>query len=188
MLTGPFLIGSDIYRTSSYGDRHPLAIPRVSTVLDLVRALGWLAPARYVESPRASPEELARFHHADYIAALERAETTQHIPAEEARRFNIGCNGNPLFREIFSRPATACGGSLRAAEMMLAAPAPIVIHSPAGGTHHGRPDRASGFCYLNDPVLAMLRLLDGGPGGGPGGGVTRIWYVDLDAHHCDGVA
>ena len=184
MLTGPFLIGSDIYRTSSYGDRHPLAIPRVSTVLDLVRALGWLAPARYVESPRASPDELARFHHADYIAALERAETTQHIPAEEARRFNIGCNGNPLFREIFSRPATACGGSLRGAEMMLAAPAPIVIHSPAGGTHHGRPDRASGFCYLNDPVLAMLRLLDGGPGGG----VSRIWYVDLDAHHCDGVA
>jgi acetoin utilization protein AcuC len=179
MVTGPFLIGSDIYRTSSYGRNHPLAIPRVSTLIDLVRALGWLDPASYIESPIATPDELARFHAPDYVAALQRAEADQHIPAETARRFNIGCNGNPLFREIFSRPATACGGSLAAAEMMLAARTPVTIYSPAGGTHHGRPGRASGFCYLNDPVLAMLRLLDGG--------VRRVWYVDLDAHHGDGV-
>jgi acetoin utilization protein AcuC len=54
-----------------------------------------------------------------------------------------------------------------------------IVHSPAGGTHHGRPDRASGFCYFNDPVLGMLRLLDRG--------LTRLLYVDLDAHHADGV-
>ena len=35
-----------------------------------------------------------------------------------------------------------------------------VVHCPGGGTHHGRPDRASGFCYLNDPVLALLTWLD----------------------------
>jgi acetoin utilization protein AcuC len=85
-----------------------------------------------------------------------------------------------LFPEIFSRPATACGASLMAAEILLAARDDAIIYSPAGGTHHGRSDRASGFCYLNDPVLAMLRLLDGGVG--------SIFYVDLDAHHCDGVA
>ena len=176
----PLFIGSDIYRSSSYGAKHPLAIPRVSTVMDLVRALDWLDPASYVESPIATPAELTRFHSADYVAALQHAEAIQHIAPETSRRFNIGCNGNPLFREIFSRPATACGGSLKAAELLLAAPDGAVIYSPAGGTHHGRRDRASGFCYLNDPVLAMLRLLDGG--------VRRIYYVDLDAHHCDGVA
>jgi acetoin utilization protein AcuC len=50
---------------------------------------------------------------------------------------------------------------------------------PAGGTHHGRRDRASGFCYFNDPVFAILRLLEAGLG--------RVLYVDLDAHHSDGV-
>jgi acetoin utilization protein AcuC len=180
MALGPLFIGSDIYRSSSYGAKHPLAIPRVSTAIDLVRALSWLDPAAYVESPKATPAELTRFHSADYVAALQHAEATQHIAPETSRRFNIGCNGNPLFREIFSRPATACGGSLRAAELLLDAPDGAIIYSPAGGTHHGRRDRASGFCYLNDPVLATLRLLDGG--------VQRIYYVDLDAHHCDGVA
>lgn len=179
MVTGPLFIGSDIYRTSSYGRHHPLAIPRVSTVIDLVHALGWLNPQAYIASPKATPEQLARFHHPAYIAALQRAETEQHIAPETARRFNIGCNGNPLFREIFSRPATSCGGSLAGADILLARGTGAIVYSPAGGTHHGRRDRASGFCYLNDPVLAILRLLDGG--------IRRVWYVDLDAHHCDGV-
>lgn len=149
-------------------------------MIDLVRALGWLDDSGYVESPLATPAQLARFHDEDYIAALRRAEAEQHIAPETSRRFNIGCNGNPLFPEIFSRPATACGASLAAADRLLAARDGAVVYSPAGGTHHGRRDRAAGFCYLNDPVLAMLRLLDGG--------IARIYYVDLDAHHCDGVA
>ena len=54
MLPDPLFIGSDIYRTSSYGGRHPLAIPRVSTTIDLARAMDWLTDAVYVESPRAT--------------------------------------------------------------------------------------------------------------------------------------
>ena len=53
------------------------------------------------------------------------------------------------------------------------------MHCPGGGTHHGRPDRASGFCYLNDPVLAILAWLDAG--------LQRVVYLDIDAHHGDGV-
>jgi acetoin utilization protein AcuC len=41
------------------------------------------------------------------------------------------------------------------------------------------PDRANGFCYLNDPVLAILSLR--------ANGAPRVAYVDVDAHHCDGV-
>jgi acetoin utilization protein AcuC len=173
----PILIGSEIYRGSSYGPRHPLAIPRVSSTLDLIAALGWLDPARYWESPMASDGELARFHHPDYIAALRRAEASQRVPAEDRLRYQIGCNGNPIFKEMFRRPATAVGASLMAADWLAVHDG--AVHSPAGGTHHGRPDRASGFCYFNDPVLGMLRLLDRG--------IARILYVDLDAHHADGV-
>jgi acetoin utilization protein AcuC len=173
----PRFIGSEIYRRSSYGGRHPLAIPRVSTCIDLCRALGWLPEAAYIDSPLATPQELARFHDPAYIAAVQRAEAAQELSPEDRRRFDLGRNGNPIFPEVFRRPATACGGSILAGRMLAAAPG--VVYSPAGGTHHGRPDRASGFCYFNDPVLAILALLDGG--------LTRVFYLDVDAHHGDGV-
>ena len=54
-----------------------------------------------------------------------------------------------------------------------------IVYNPGGGTHHGRPDHAAGFCYLNDPVLAIKAL--------QARGLRRIAYVDIDAHHCDGV-
>ncbi|MFN8882404.1 MAG: acetoin utilization protein AcuC, partial [Alphaproteobacteria bacterium] len=97
----PLLIGSEIYRGSTYGPKHPLAIPRVSTTLDLIRALNWVSPDHYIESPRASPEELQRFHSAEYIAALMRAEETQCVSAEDRTRFRIGADGNPVYREVF---------------------------------------------------------------------------------------
>jgi acetoin utilization protein AcuC len=170
-------IGSEIYRHSSYGRKHPLAIPRVSTCMDLCHALGWLDESVYLDSPRASPAQLARFHEPAYVAAVETAEAEQGVSEAVRRRYGLGANGNPIFPEVFRRPATACGGSVAGAERLLNGAR--IVYSPAGGTHHGRPARASGFCYFNDPVLAILRLLDGGVG--------RVLYVDIDAHHGDGV-
>lgn len=79
---------------------------------------------------------------------------------------------------MFRRPATGAGGVMWAAEALAAAPAGA-IHVPGGGTHHGLRDRANGFCYLNDPVLGILTARRAGLG--------RIAYVDIDAHHADGV-
>lgn len=175
MLRAPVLVGSDIYRRSSYGPRHPLSIPRVPATLDLIRAMGWLGEGQYLDSPQAAPVELARFHDPGYVAALQRAEAGE-LTAEEARRYNLGCNGNPIFPEMFRRPATACGGTLAAVRLLAEGG---IVHHPAGGTHHGRPDRASGFCYFNDPVLGILAFLDAG--------IAPVYYVDVDAHHGDGV-
>jgi acetoin utilization protein AcuC len=168
----PRMIGHE-----TYGRKHPLAIPRVSTCLDLCAALGWLPDGGYLVSPQATPAQLARFHHPDYVAAVRRAEREQAVDETAKARHQLGAFGNPIFPEIFSRPATACGGSILAAELLLAEGG--IVHSPAGGTHHGRPDRASGFCYFNDPALGILRLLDGG--------LRRVLYLDIDAHHGDGV-
>ncbi len=172
----PLLIGSEIYRHSSYGPKHPLAIPRVSTALDLIEALGWQPPGGWIEAPMATPAELARFHAPDYIAALQRAEATQRATPEDQARYHIGAHGNPVYREVFSRPATSAGGCMLAARLTVGGGA---VYCPGGGTHHGRPDRASGFCYLNDPVLGLLTWLDAG--------LDNILYVDIDAHHGDGV-
>ena len=176
----PRLIGSEIYRRSSYGGRHPLAIPRVSLTLDLVRALGWVPDGCYIEATKATPAELARFHDPAYIAAVERAELDGRVDPQASERYHIGRNGNPVFPEVFSRPATACCETLAAVELLMSGRnGPAIVHSPAGGTHHGRRDRAAGFCYFNDVALGILRLLDRGVG--------RVLYIDLDAHHGDGV-
>jgi acetoin utilization protein AcuC len=175
MLKRPLFIGSEIYRQSRYGAQHPLGIPRVSAVMDLCRALGWLPDDAFVDSPRATPVQLARFHDPDYVAAVMKAEADQRISEEDSRRYNIGRNGNPLFGEVFRRPATACGASIHAAALLRDGG---IVYSPAGGTHHGRRGQASGFCYFNDPVLAILAFLDQG---------LRVFYVDVDAHHADGV-
>ena len=172
----PLFIGHEIYRRSTYGEGHPLRVPRVSTVMDLSRALGWLPDAQFVLSPRAKPAALVNWHRPDYVDALQRAEALQSVTEAEKKQFHIGTFSNPVFPEIFRRPATAAGGSILAGELLKS---PGVIYNPAGGTHHGMPDRANGFCYLNDPVLAMLSLREQG--------VRRIAYVDIDAHHPDGV-
>jgi acetoin utilization protein AcuC len=173
---GPLLIGSEIYRTSSYGGQHPLRIPRVSTVMDLSRAMGWLTDSRFRRSPRAKPAALALWHEPAYVAALQAAEARGEATEEDRTRFHLGTLSNPVFPEVFRRPATSAGGAMLGAELLRGGG---VVYVPAGGTHHGLPGRANGFCYTNDPVLAMLVLRRVG--------ARRIAYVDIDAHHCDGV-
>ncbi len=176
MLEQPIFLGHEIYRGSSYGHAHPLRIPRVSTVMDLSRALGWLGPDNFLMSPRAKPAALRHWHTEEYLNALIEAEQLGDVTVEVKDRHHIGTHTNPIFPEIWRRPATSAGGSLLAGELL--AQGGVVYH-PAGGTHHAFPDRAGGFCYLNDPVLAMLSLRRNG--------AQRLVYLDIDAHHPDGV-
>ena len=172
----PLYVGSEIYRNSSYGPKHPLAVPRVSVCTDLCRALGWLPDQVYRDAPMATEAELTRFHDPAYVAALRQAEADQTVSDDVRARFRIGAEGNPVYREVYRRPAISAGGVMLAAKL---AAEGRIVHCPGGGTHHGRPDRASGFCFLNDPVLGLLTWLDLG--------LDNIVYLDIDAHHGDGV-
>ena len=170
------MLGHEIYRGSSYGPWHPLRVPRVSTVMDLSRALGWLPPDRLVRSPRAKPKALHVWHTPDYVAALERAERDGAVDDATRDRHGLGTVANPVFPEVWRRPATSAGGSLLTGDLIADGG---VLHHPGGGTHHAFPDRAAGFCYLNDPVLTILSLRRTG--------ARRVAYIDVDAHHGDGV-
>lgn len=181
-LSRPLFIGNEIYRRANFGAKHPLSVPRVPATIDLIRALGWLPDDVYFESSQASREHILRFHDADYLDALRQGERDQALPDDLRQRHNLGKMENPIHDTMYTRPATSAGAMLAAADLLAAVPpegARAIVYSPAGGTHHGRPDRASGFCYLNDLALAILRLLDHGVG--------NIYYVDFDAHHGDGV-
>ena len=169
-------VASDFCRRPGFGTHHPLSIPRVSAVLELCGCLGWLDAAELRMSRIASVAELTAFHDAAYVAALRASDDAGRVEPAVRERHGFGNFENPLFRGVFERAATAVGGSILAAELALEG---RVAFHPAGGTHHGRHDRASGFCYFNDPVFAIRRLLEAD--------VARVLYVDLDAHHGDGV-
>ncbi len=176
---GPLFFGSEIYRGSSYGAGHPLRIPRVPTVMDLCRTMGWFPQGTYRTAPCAKPKALEIWHGRDYLAALQAAEAEGAVTDDMRRRHHLGTLSNPVFPQMYRRPATGAGGTMLAAELLAAADRGAIF-VPGGGTHHGMPDRANGFCYLNDPVLAILTLQRAG--------LRRVAYVDIDAHHCDGVA
>jgi len=172
----PLYIGSDVFRRAAFGRHHPLKIVRHSAVLDLVRILGWLPEQDFRTSSPATVSQLTDFHDRAYVEALQYADSTGQVDPEVRLRHHFGTFENPLFPGLFERAATAVGGSIMAAE--LACEGHVAFH-PSGGTHHGRPDRASGFCYFNDPVFAIRTFLAQGR--------EKVLYVDLDAHHGDGV-
>jgi acetoin utilization protein AcuC len=172
----PYFIGAEIYRLPVFAPPHPLAMGRAMLVADLCKALGWLESSHYKESPIASTAELTRFHTAPYVAALRRAEAEQDLPAALRQSSRIGADSNVIHPAVFRRPATSAGGALLAASLTADGG---VVHAPGVGNHHGQPDRASGFCYVNDIALAFHRWRDSG--------IRRIAYLDLDAHHGDGV-
>ncbi len=170
-------VSAAIYRETGYRGNHPLAIARIGTVEALCAALGWTGPEHPVlDSPIAHRTLLERFHAPDYLDAIQRAEAAGRASEADRERYNLGTLENPVFPGLWMRAATSVGGSVLAAEL---AHKGAVAYHPAGGTHHGLRDRANGFCYFNDPAFAILRLLDLGR--------KRVVYVDLDAHHGDGV-
>ncbi len=174
---GAHFVSGRIYGAPGYPASHPLSIQRVGTVEALCRILGWTGPAHPVAvSPVADLATLTRFHDPDYLAAIRRSEAAGLVTAQDRARYNIGTLENPVFAGLYERASTSVGGSMLAAHLVAAGG--IAWH-PAGGTHHGMPDRANGFCFMNDPVFAILALLDQG--------LSRVLYVDLDAHHGDGV-
>ena len=172
-----FLISSDIYRNTHYGEKHPLNIPRVGATLDLIKAMSWYDEAKFITAPIAKPSLLTKFHSNDYVNVLIEVDEKQEIDKNQSNKYNLGTPSNPIFKGMYKRPATSVGGSVVAAEFAF-------LHGRAfnlgGGLHHGLANKANGFCYLNDLVFAIKRFKELG--------VRRIAYVDLDAHFCDGVA
>ena len=172
----PFYIGSEVYRQPAFGSNHPLNIVRHAAVVDLLQMLGWLDAQQFRESRPATVDQLLEFHSRAYVRALQYANATGKVDPDVRERYQVGTFENPLFPGLFERASMTVGGSIMSAE--LASQGHVVFH-PSGGTHHGRADRASGFCYFNDPVFAILTFLREGIG--------SVLYIDFDAHHGDGV-
>ena len=153
------LVTHPIFRQPGFGRHHPLSIMRHPAVLDLCEAMGWLTPDLLRIAPLPERATLERFHTPEYLDALELSAHTMMATPEIRQRYNLGTMECPLFPGLWDRARASVGGAILAAELALQG---YLAFHPGGGTHHGRPDRAAGFCYFNDPVFAILRFLDAG--------------------------
>jgi histone deacetylase 1/2 len=126
---------------------------------------------------RATVEEMTRFHTDEYIKFLRsiRPDNMQEY-TKQMQRFNIG-EDCPVFDGQFEFFQISAGGSLAGAVKLNKGVADICINW-SGGQHHAKKSEASGFCYVNDIVLAILELLKYH---------QRVLYLDIDVHHGDGV-
>jgi acetoin utilization protein AcuC len=168
---------SDGFSLFDYGAAHPLKTFRLKLTYELIEACGLLSAAdeRLVEPGTASDEDLLSFHTRDYIDMLRRTNSGKAVAGAGA--YGLGPGDNPIFAGMLDWSRLVTGASLRAASLVESGEAAVAFNI-AGGLHHAVASRASGFCYINDPVIAIQSLVRRG---------RRVAYIDIDAHHGDGV-
>ncbi|KAA8538909.1 hypothetical protein F0562_025601 [Nyssa sinensis] len=160
-----------------YGQGHAMKPHRIRMTHALLAHYGLLQHMHVVKPVPARDRDLCRFHADDYVSFL-RAITpeTQQDQFRQLKRFNVG-EDCPVFDGLYSFCQTYAGGSVGGAVKLNHGHCDIAINW-AGGLHHAKKCEASGFCYVNDIVLAILELLKVH---------ERVLYVDIDIHHGDGV-
>jgi acetoin utilization protein AcuC len=167
------IVYTEAFQQYDFGPTHPLKPTRLKLTYELMKAIGLLsAPNVRTISPReASRDELLLFHNQDYLRQVKQM--------SEVGEGYLDMGDTPVFRGCYEASALATGASLSAVDAVMSGEVTHAINI-AGGLHHAHPDRASGFCIFNDPAVSIAYLKKKY-------GFERILYLDVDAHHGDGV-
>lgn len=170
-------IYTDLYFRYDYGPTHPLRITRLKLTYELIKAYGLLdlPNIKLITTEKASEEDLLSFHEKRYIDVLKRASERGWV--SDAPSYGLGPGDNPIFLGLFDWSLLVTGATIQAVDFLVSNEGKIAFNI-AGGLHHAQKSKASGFCYINDPVIGIIRLLRKG---------KKVAYIDIDAHHGDGV-
>lgn len=161
-----------------YGPMHPMKPHRLSVTHSLVLNYGLHKKMQVFKPYIANGPDMARFHSEEYIEFLQRVNPANIQSFNKSlTHFNVGAADCPVFDGLYEFCSRYTGASLEAAEKLNTEAADIAINW-SGGLHHAKKFEASGFCYVNDIVVAILELLKYHP---------RVVYIDIDIHHGDGV-
>jgi acetoin utilization protein AcuC len=161
----------------NYPDECPFNTRRAGLTRKTIYSMGLLSGGdrEEVAPIKAGRAELEMFHTARYLNAIQKAENGDLT--SEAFAMGLGTPDCPVFRGMYDYVSLASGASITGARRILSGDAWIAFN-PSGGLHHAFPEKAAGFCYINDIVLACMVLAEAG---------RRVLFLDLDVHHCDGV-
>ena len=160
-------------RLARYGfpGGHPFGPDRHGAFVREFEARGLKSRVTLLEPVDARPEELLLFHTPGH---LERVREQSELGTGM-----LDSGDTPAYRGVYEAAACVVGASLLAAEWIMAHPGARAF-VPIAGLHHAARDRAAGFCVFNDcgVVIEALRRRHG---------LGTVAYVDIDAHHGDGV-
>ncbi|MBN1670239.1 MAG: acetoin utilization protein AcuC [Kiritimatiellae bacterium] len=175
-MNAAFLYSAEMAKLS-YPPDCPFKTERAVMTRELLASMGLLHGAGRREAvPRPADRAwLERFHTPAYVEHLQLA--ARGKLSAEGFRMGLGTPDCPVFADMYEYPRWAVGATTTGADLILAGEADVVFN-PSGGFHHARAETAAGFCYLNDLVLACMRLAGAG---------RRVLYLDVDVHHGDGV-
>lgn len=156
----------------------PFNTDRAGQVRKILNSMDLLSGNNRTEVAPVPAERLVlkKFHSARYLHALKTASKGRWDT--EALDMGIGTLDCPVFSGMYEYAVLAAGGTLTAAKLILCGSAEVAFN-PSGGFHHAGPEKASGFCYINDVALACMVFSEQG---------WRVLYLDVDVHHGDGVA
>jgi len=162
-----------------FGPGHPLLPERFTLAIELMRAWDLLGggadQAMEVAPDSATREDLLRVHSEEYVSLVEDERSSARADATHG----LGDGDTPRFPAAHEIASLIAGGTCRALDGVLAGEWTTAF-APAGGLHHAHRDRAAGFCVYNDCAIAVAKATAETPG-------LRVAYVDIDAHHGDGV-
>ncbi|XP_028406338.1 probable histone deacetylase 1-B [Dendronephthya gigantea] len=160
-----------------YGQGHPMKPHRIRMTHNLLLNYGLYRKMEIYRPHKANLDEMTKYHSDDYVKFLKtiRPDNMSEY-TKQMQRFNVG-EDCPVFDGLFEFCQLSTGGSIAGAVKLNKQQTDIAINW-AGGLHHAKKSEASGFCYVNDIVLAILELLRYH---------QRVLYVDIDIHHGDGV-
>ena len=161
-----------------FGPDHPFRPQRVSLAVEMMRSHGLIAEGalRPIEFEPASREDLLRVHAPGYVDLVVRASGPGGLWPPQA---GIGPGDTPAFPGMHDAASAICGATMTAMSAVTGGTF-MRAFSPAGGLHHAHRDHASGFCVYNDIAVAVASALERDP-------ALRVAYIDIDAHHGDGV-
>ncbi|MBZ3873792.1 Histone deacetylase 2 [Sciurus carolinensis] len=160
-----------------YGQGHPMKPHRIRMTHNLLLNYGLYRKMEIYRPHKATAEEMTKYHSDEYIKFLRsiRPDNMSEY-SKQMQRFNVG-EDCPVFDGLFEFCQLSTGGSVAGAVKLNRQQTDMAVNW-AGGLHHAKKSEASGFCYVNDIVLAILELLKYH---------QRVLYIDIDIHHGDGV-
>ncbi len=160
-----------------YEPSHPFKPLRAKLMNELLNRYGLIFEQnqRIIDPPVMAEELLYLFHSRDYIELLKKGEKGEFDV--EMLRAGLGTQDNPVFKAMYRFALLASSGTYQGAMMLYRQEARLVFN-PFGGFHHAGRNHAEGFCYINDIAVAITDLTRKG---------WRVAYVDIDAHHGNGI-
>ncbi|WP_288336143.1 acetoin utilization protein AcuC [uncultured Gordonia sp.] len=174
------VIWSEDFLSYRWAHSHPMNPVRLALTMSLARSLGVLDDVDLADPLQIDDDALIPVHSRDYIDAVRAvgSGTASLSGPLLARLFGLGDADNPVFDGMHEAARLLVGGTLAAAQAVASGSVRRAVNI-GGGMHHAMRSRAAGFCIYNDCSVAIRWLLDHG--------YDRIAYIDIDAHHGDGV-